>query len=87
MQLFPAMSWGLVAVVLPPKKLEEMMQSLYFCVLLCLGVNKCITKEWRMLPERYVGLGLPNFVVIALAKKIFFLQCSWGALDAPGQML
>ena len=40
-----------------------------------------------MLPECYVGLGLPNFVVIALTKKIIFVQCIWGALDAPGQML
>jgi len=87
MQLFPAMSWGLVAVVMSPKKLEEMMQSLYYRVLPCLGINRCITKEWRMLPERYVGLGLPNFVVITLAKKFFFLQCTWEALDAPGKML
>ena len=45
-QLFMSISWGLVAVVLPPEKLEEMMQSLYYCLLPLLGVNRCITKEW-----------------------------------------
>ena len=45
-QLFTGMSWGLVAVVLPPEKLEEMMQSLYYRLLPLLGVNRCITKEW-----------------------------------------
>ena len=86
-QLFMSMSWGLVAVVLPPEKLEEMMQSLYYCLLHLLGVNRCITKEWQMLPARFHGLGLPSFVVVAFAKKVFYVQCHWGATDAPGYML
>ncbi len=84
MQLYPAMSWGLVAVVLPQKNLKDLMQLLYFCVLPCLVVNMYITNEWRMPPEHYLGLGLTNFVGIALAKKIRFMQCSWEATDAPG---
>ncbi len=38
-QLFMAMSWGLVAVVLPRTQLEKMMQNLYFKLLPYLGVN------------------------------------------------
>ena len=40
-----------------------------------------------MLPARFHGLGLPNFVVVAFAKKIFYVQCHWGATDAPRYML
>ena len=86
-QLTVAMAWGLVAVVLPPSKLEVMMQDLYYRILPFLGVNRCITKGWRMLPVQYQGLGLPNFVVISFAKKMFFVLCAWGFDDAPGRML
>ena len=40
-----------------------------------------------MLPERFQGLGLPNFVVVCLAAKIFFLQQHLGFDDAAGQMM
>ena len=64
------------------------MQSLYFRLFSHLGINnKCITKEWRILPKRYQGLGLLNFIVIAFSKKVFFIQCHWGSSDAPGSML
>ena len=69
MQLFPAISWGLVAVVLPPEALSKTLQSLYYKVLPLLGVNRCITTEWRAMPERYQGLGLPDFVAISFVKK------------------
>ena len=78
MQLYPGMLWGLVSVVLSPLKLNEMMQKLYYKILPILGINCCITKAWRMLPEIYQGLGLLNFVVIAFAAKVYFLQSHWG---------
>ena len=40
-----------------------------------------------MLLALFHGLGLPKFVVVAFAKKIFYVQCYWGATDAPGYML
>ena len=86
-QLFMSMSWGIAAVVFPPEKLEEIMQSLYYHLLPFLRVNRCITKEWRMLSAQFYGLSLPNFVVVAFAKKVFYVQCHWGATDAPGYML
>ena len=77
LQLYPGILWGLVLVI-PPLELESMMRKLYHRALSILDVNRNITTEWRMLPEMYQGLGLPNFTVHAFAKKVFFLQCNWG---------
>ena len=70
-----------------PSKLDKLMHSLYFQILPYLGINRHITKEWRMLPERYQGLGLPNFVVWSLAAKISFVQRHLGFNNAAGQMM
>ena len=40
-----------------------------------------------MLPKQFQGLGLPDFVVLALASKIFFLQCHWGFEGATAEMV
>jgi hypothetical protein len=71
LQLFPAMAWGLVTVCLKPKKLDSMIQRVYAKALPHLGVNQNIKREWRTLPERYQGLALPNFLLVALSEKIF----------------
>ena len=81
------MTWGLVVVNMAPEKLDKMRQALYFKILPFLGVNPHITKEWRMLPERFHGLGLLNFVVLCLAAKIFFMQCHLGFVEAVGEMV
>jgi hypothetical protein len=31
-----------------------------------------------MIPEQYQGLGMPNFALISLALKLWYLQCNWG---------
>jgi hypothetical protein len=33
---------------------------------------------WRLIPERYQGLGLPNYALISLASKLSLTQCGWG---------
>ncbi len=73
LQLFPGISWGLITVCLHPRKLDTMIQWVYAKALPLLGVNKKIKKAWRTLPEMYQGLALPNFPLVALAKKITFL--------------
>jgi hypothetical protein len=78
LQLFPAMSWGLVTVCLQPKKLDAMIQRVYAKALPHLRVNWNIKKEWRTLPERYQGLALPNFLRIALSEKVSFILENWG---------
>ena len=40
-----------------------------------------------MLPERYHGLGMPNYVVNCLSAKIFFIWRHWGFGGATGQMM
>ena len=40
-----------------------------------------------MLPEWFQGLGLPNFVVLCLAEKIFFMQCHLDFEEAVGEMM
>ena len=81
------MTWGLVAVIMEPKKLKELMCGLYYRLLPHLGVNRCITTPCRMLPEMYQGLGLPNFLVLSLASKVSFLQCNWDFPGSTGDML
>jgi hypothetical protein len=77
MQLFPGMSWGLLAVCMNPIKLDKMIQRCYERALPFLGVNRKIKKEWRTLPEAYQGLGLPNFPLVSLSAKISFLMEAW----------
>ena len=77
LQLHPGMAWGLPTVILVPNKMEKIIQSLYFCCLPKLGVNICITREWRMLTPRYYGVGMPNFAVNCIGKKAAFLLLSF----------
>ena len=72
MQLYPGMSWGLPTVIMPPNKIEQEFQRLYYKCLPKLGVNWCITREWRMLSLRYLGFGMPNMAVNFLARNMFF---------------
>ena len=87
LQLLPGISWGLLSVVMSPAKLERELQDLYFRILPLLGVNRHIELDWRMLGERFGGLGLPNFVVLAFACKVYFLQSNWGFENAVSSML
>ena len=43
-QLHKAMSYGLGAVIIPPKRLEKLMHALYYWILPILNVNRCITR-------------------------------------------
>ena len=44
-------------------------------------------KEWEMLPERFHVIGLPNFVVLCLATKIFFIKWHLGFEEVVGDMM
>lgn len=64
----PAVNGGDDAETLPPSSSKK------------LGVNSYIAQEWQMFPEpeRYHGLGLPNFVALSLAAKVYFMQQHFG---------
>ena len=81
------MCFGLATVIMRPTKLDKRMQSLYYHCLPFLGVNRHITKPWRMLPKKYHGLGLPTFVVVCFVAMMFLLQRHWGFNSAAGNML
>ena len=70
-QVYPGMSWGFMTTVVPPKILADEVHRVLYKSLPLLGVHRNIKKELCMLPERFQGLGLPNFVVILFACKVF----------------
>ena len=72
--------------MLSSKILQDAYQKLYYKMLPLLDVNRNISKEWRTLPERYQGLGLPDFEVHSFSKKFHFLQRKWGGGDATSEM-
>jgi hypothetical protein len=77
-QLFPAISWGLVTVCMQLSKLDKKLQRMYKRALSFLGVNHKIKQEWRTLLGMYQGLSLQNFSLVALAEKVSFLFGNWG---------
>ena len=85
LQLFPGVTFVLSVVNMTSKKMEAMMQLLYFELLSLLRVNRHITKEWRILGERFHDLGLPNFVVLCFTVKVFFMEYHTGFNDAAGE--
>ncbi len=86
LQLYPAMSYGLTTVIIPPKKLDALMGELYYKALPMLGINRCIARDWRLLSERYQGLGPPNFTTDCLASKLQYIQSKWGFASAAGTL-
>ena len=87
MQLIPGMSWGLLSAIISPKDLNDAIGSLYFKILPLLRVNRNITKAWRTIPQRFQGLGMPDFVVMSFACQVYFMQCFWGFDDMVGTLL
>ena len=86
-QLYRKMSYGFVALVHPPDLLEKAFQDVWFKCLPSLLVNRHIRTEWRMLPIKFQGLGLPNPNVDLLCSKIQCLRRHWATPSVTGQML
>ena len=86
-QLQPGMTWGIATVVLPPQKILAQFQRVYFRCLPSLNINCHIELPWRLIPERYQGLGLPNFALVSLTSKLAFIQRSWGFNDVDSRSL
>ena len=85
--LMPKMLYGAVAVSHSPGRLEEAFQKVYFNLLPFLGVNRNITKEYRMLPQQYQGLGLPNPNIEVLSAKLQLIREYWDSDTTMGKML
>ena len=67
--LMPKILCGGVAVTHSLALLEEAFHKIYFTLLLHLGVNRNITREYIMLPQQYQGLGLSNSNIKVLSAK------------------
>ena len=75
-----------MTVVLTPKELQQLYQDLCYKMLPLIGVNRRISNKWRILPERYQGVGLLNFEVHAFSKKMHFLQRKWDGKYSTSKM-
>ncbi len=74
LQLQPGMAWGIATMVMPPQKLLAQFQRVYYKCLPSLNVNCHIELPWRLIPERYQGLGMTNFTLVSLTSKLAFIQ-------------
>ena len=86
-QLFPKISYGLVAISAPPSKLDTVFQSIYSKSLPSLKVNRNITKLYHTFPYKFQGLGLPNPNIEMLALKLHLIQNHWGSESEVGKFL
>ena len=86
-QLQPGMTLGIATVVMPPQKLLVQFQWVYFKCLPSLNVNCHIKLSWRVIPERYQGLGLTNFALVLLSSKLSFIQWTCGLSNVDSRSL
>ncbi len=77
-QLQPGMMWGIATVLMSPQKPLGLFQQVYFRCLPLLNVDCHINLPWRIIPERYQGLGMANYALVSLSSKLSFIQCNWG---------
>ena len=85
LQLQPGMTWGIATVVMSPQKRLAQMQRVYFKCLPSLNVNCHIELPWRLISERYQGLGMANFALVSLSSKLAFVQQTWGLADVDSR--
>ena len=86
-QLYPQLSYGYVTLTHPPSKVDEVFQSIWYHCLPSLRVNRCIRREWRMLPLRFQGLALPNPNIDILCSKIHTIHNHWSRDSVVGKFL
>ena len=86
-QSVPSFSFGLCPLMSSPEEVEREFMAMYYQCLSPLGVNQCITKEWRILPVEWSGLGMPNMSLEKLSCMIMFLKQHWGFDDEFGRAL
>ncbi len=78
---------GIATVVMPPQKLLAQFHWVYFKCLPSLNITCHIELPWRLIPERYQGLGLTNFALVSLTSKLEFIQQTWGFANVDSRSL
>ena len=79
--------YGLIPLMAGPDLVEKEFMGWYYKYLAPLGVNRNVAKGWRMLPEEFFGLGMPNMCLRKLGDTLQFLQRRWGSKTAAGKAL
>jgi hypothetical protein len=85
--LMAKLTYGGVVVTAAPAKLDKAFHRIFFDLLPLMGVNRHISKEMRMLPQRYQGLGLLNPNIEFLSAKIQLISAYWDNETIVGQLL
>jgi hypothetical protein len=62
-QLVPAIRYGISTLANRSKEIEDILHSLEFEMLSCLGVNRHIKTEWQRLAQEFGGIGLFNLSI------------------------
>jgi hypothetical protein len=83
-QAKPSFQYGNVVLMDSPTVVRDAFNALYFKCLPALGVNRCITRGWRMLPVSFQGLGLPNMALEKLSDSLMWLQRHWEVKEGVG---
>ncbi len=86
-QLSRQLSYGFLALTHPPSKVDHVFQSIWYKFLPVLKVNRCLSKEWRILPLRFQGLALPNPNIDILCSKMHTIQTHWSSNTVVGKFL
>ncbi|KAL3788945.1 hypothetical protein HJC23_000229 [Cyclotella cryptica] len=86
-QALPSVRYGLLVLMNSPKEVDDAFGSWYYTLLPSLGVNRNIAREWRTLPKRHQGLGLPQMSLEKLALSLQYLHRHWGRPTPTGKML
>ncbi len=81
-QLGPAICNGISILANRSKEIEDILHSLEFKMLSCLGVNRHIKTEWRRLAQEFGGIGLFN---LSIEQFIGWLKWSF-SITGPGPL-
>ena len=71
------MKYGFVPLMSEPAVLEEEVIRVYYKMLPYLGVNRNLRADWRWLPTKFQGLGLPNLSIEKLAMMLQYVVRHW----------
>lgn len=86
-QAIMSVRYGIIPLMAHRAQIDDALGRWYYHCLPALGVNRHITKGWRMLPVGFQGLGLPNLSLEKLSDSLKLLQRHWGTHNDLGASL
>ena len=86
-QLKPRLEYGLVAMCIPPKTLDDLMSTIQHSALSPLGFNQKIYKELRTAHARYQGMGMFDLNNSCMEFKVHLMREYWNKDNCLGNMM